>query len=97
MNASSTSQNNIPTPEDIYQRAKDYQSVLKSRTQETAELRRLPDATIKDFQDLGFFKIIQPKRWGGYEMDPIVFYKVTGTSWRSLHGLCMGIRNSWCA
>ena len=75
---SQTSVNDIPAVEDLYQRARDYQETLIGRAKETAELRRLPDETIKDFHDLGFFKIIQPKRWGGYEMDPIVFYKITG-------------------
>ena len=26
-------------------------------------------------QAAGFFKVLQPKRWGGYEMDPRVFYR----------------------
>ena len=68
----------IPSADDLYKRARDIKSVLESRAEETANLRRLPDETIKDFKDLGFFKILQPIRWGGYEMDPIVFYKVTG-------------------
>ncbi len=67
----------IPQPEELYKRARDLQSTLIERTNKTAELRQLPDETIQDFKDLGFFKIIQPKRWGGYEMDPMVFYKVT--------------------
>lgn len=32
--------------------------------------------TIADFQAAGFFKILQPRRYGGYEMDPEVFYEV---------------------
>ena len=70
-------ENTIPSAEDLYKRAYDIKPVLKSRAEETAKLRRLTDETIQDFKDLGFFKIVQPKRWGGYEMDPIVFYKVT--------------------
>ncbi len=68
----------IPSPEELYKRARDIKPVLESRAEETANLRRLPDETIKDFKDLGFFRILQPARWDGYEMDPIVFYKVTG-------------------
>ena len=78
MNASATSQNNIPTPEELYKRARELKPILSQRAEKAAELRRLPDETIKDFKELGFFKIVQPKRWGGYEMDPIVFYKVIG-------------------
>ncbi len=69
--------NSIPSTDELYQKAYEIQPVLRSRAEETANLRRIPDETIQDFKDLGFFKIVQPKRWGGYEMDPIVFYKVT--------------------
>lgn len=72
------SDNFVPTAEELYKRAKDLQPTLTERVEKAAELRRLPDETIQDFKDLGFFKIVQPKRWGGYEMDPIVFYKVIG-------------------
>mgnify|MGYP001597459401 FL=1 len=73
-----TSNNIIPSPEKLYQLARDLQQTLRNRAEDTAKLRRLSDETIQDFKDLGFFKILQPIRWGGYEMDPIVFYKVTG-------------------
>lgn len=49
---------------------------LKERAAEAASIGRIPDATIQDFQDAGFFKILQPEQWGGYEMDPQVFYMV---------------------
>ena len=62
---SQTSVNDIPAVEDLYQRARDYQETLIGRAKETAELRRLPDETIKDFHELGFFKIIQPNCWYG--------------------------------
>ena len=70
--------NLVPSPEELYIRARDLHPILYERAANAAELRRLPDQTIQDFKDLGFFKILQPKRWGGYEMDPIVFYKVIG-------------------
>ena len=70
--------NSIPSPDDLYKRARDIKPTLEARAEEAANLRRLPDETIQDFKDLGFFKILQPIRWGGFEMDPIVFYKVTG-------------------
>ena len=68
----------IPSPDELYDRARKLQPVLIEREEETAELRRLPDETIQDLKDLGFFKILQPKSWGGYEMDPRVYYRVTG-------------------
>jgi 3-hydroxy-9,10-secoandrosta-1,3,5(10)-triene-9,17-dione monooxygenase len=38
--------------------------------------QRVPDETVAEFQAAGFFKILQPEQWGGYAMDPQVFYSV---------------------
>jgi 3-hydroxy-9,10-secoandrosta-1,3,5(10)-triene-9,17-dione monooxygenase len=38
--------------------------------------RRVPDQTVAEFAKAGFFKILQPEQWGGYAMDPQVFYAV---------------------
>jgi 3-hydroxy-9,10-secoandrosta-1,3,5(10)-triene-9,17-dione monooxygenase len=47
---------------------------LRERAAEAETLRRLPDATLADFHEAGFFRMIQPARWGGYEVDPGVFF-----------------------
>jgi len=78
VNSEEQDQKGIPSPEDLYKRARDFHPVLIAREDETAKLRRLPDETIQDLKDLGFFKVLQPISWGGYEMDPRVFYKITG-------------------
>lgn len=52
---------------------------IKARQQETARLGRLPDDTINELQNNGFFRIMQPKRWGGYEMEPHHFFDVQMT------------------
>jgi 3-hydroxy-9,10-secoandrosta-1,3,5(10)-triene-9,17-dione monooxygenase len=66
-----------PTPADLVARAQ----ALRSRAARTRRYKceannKVPDETIRDFQEAGFFKILQPKRWGGYEMDPEAFYAV---------------------
>ncbi|HTJ41321.1 MAG TPA: flavin-dependent monooxygenase [Kofleriaceae bacterium] len=50
-----------------------------SRLKEADEGRRVPAETIKDFQAAGFFRILQPSRWGGFEHDPQVFFDVQQT------------------
>jgi 3-hydroxy-9,10-secoandrosta-1,3,5(10)-triene-9,17-dione monooxygenase len=50
--------------------------VLKSRANEANKSGSLPDETIADFQQAGFFKIVQPEKWGGYELDPQAFFDV---------------------
>ncbi len=57
-------------------RAEALKPVLRGRSTQAAELRRIPDETIQDFQDAGFFKMLQPEQWGGYALDPQVFYAV---------------------
>jgi len=56
--------------------ARELAPVLASRLTCADELRRLPDETITDFQRAGFFRILQPKRWGGFELDPRTFFEV---------------------
>ncbi len=65
-----------PTREDLVARARAMIPVLKARAEATEAARRIPDETIADLQEAGFFRILQPRRWGGYEMDPQAFYDV---------------------
>src|SRR3954454_8908991 len=42
---------------------------LRERASKTEELRRLPPQTERDLHDTGLFRIVQPKRVGGLELD----------------------------
>jgi len=42
---------------------------LRDRASKTEELRRLPPETERDLHDAGLFRIVQPKRVGGAELD----------------------------
>src|SRR5882757_205858 len=42
---------------------------LRDRAARTEELRRLPAETERDLHDAGLFRIVQPKRVGGSELD----------------------------
>jgi len=42
---------------------------LRERASRTEELRRLPPETERDLHDAGLFRIVQPKRVGGSELD----------------------------
>lgn len=66
----------MPTEAELVARAEAMIPALRARADEADRLCRLPDDTIRDFQDAGFFKILQPRRYGGYEMDPQTFYAV---------------------
>jgi 3-hydroxy-9,10-secoandrosta-1,3,5(10)-triene-9,17-dione monooxygenase len=53
----------------LWQRAEALLPKLKERAPKTEELRRLPDETLRDFHDAELFRIHQPKRYGGAELD----------------------------
>jgi 3-hydroxy-9,10-secoandrosta-1,3,5(10)-triene-9,17-dione monooxygenase len=65
-----------PEPAEIIARARALIPTLAERSREARRLRRLPAETIADMQRAGFFRVLQPKRWGGYEMDLHTFYDV---------------------
>jgi 3-hydroxy-9,10-secoandrosta-1,3,5(10)-triene-9,17-dione monooxygenase len=50
-------------------RAEQLLPVLRERAAQCEELRRMPEATLKDFHDTGLFRFQQPKRVGGSQCD----------------------------
>jgi len=48
---------------------------IEARASEAETLRRIPDATIEDLRNAGLMKALQPARYGGYELDPVVLYR----------------------
>lgn len=67
---------NVPSEQDLLERAKQLVPVLKERAARTEELRRVPDETIADFVEAGFYKILQPAAYGGYELPPLTLFRV---------------------
>jgi 3-hydroxy-9,10-secoandrosta-1,3,5(10)-triene-9,17-dione monooxygenase len=76
MTAQQASLQNQVTPEAVIQAAKDMIPYLKETAQRAEDERRIPDETVAMMQEAGLFRVLQPKRWGGYEMDPQVFFEV---------------------
>ena len=58
----------IPTGEEMIARAVAMVPGISARAQEAEENRRLHDETVQEMIDAGFPKIMQPKRFGGYEL-----------------------------
>ena len=65
-----------PEPAELLARARALAPALRERAAKACAERRLPAETIADLQAAGLFRILQPRRWGGYEMHPNVFYDV---------------------
>ncbi|MEA2412515.1 MAG: 3-hydroxy-9,10-secoandrosta,3,5(10)-triene-9,17-dione monooxygenase, partial [Thermoleophilaceae bacterium] len=59
---------------DVIAGIRDLLPILAERAQETEDGRRIPDESVKSLQETGFFKLLQPKPYGGYESDPVTFY-----------------------
>lgn len=49
--------------------------VLRERAQETEDARDVPADTIKALEEAGIFRLLQPARFGGFEADPLIFYR----------------------
>ena len=58
-----------PTISDMTQRARDLLPTLRERAATTEALGHLPPETVADFREGGFFRVLQPRRFGGMELD----------------------------
>ena len=65
------------TPDELVARARALRPVLRARQAECEEQGRLPDETARDYVEAGFFRVLQPRRFGGYEFDLETFLRVT--------------------
>jgi 3-hydroxy-9,10-secoandrosta-1,3,5(10)-triene-9,17-dione monooxygenase len=63
---------------------RDLLPTLRDRADEAERLRVVPEASIKELEETGFFRLLQPKRFDGLESDPIDFY----TAVRDIAGAC---------
>jgi len=66
----------IPSEAELLQRAQNLIPMLIEKADSVEQNRMVSKETIQAFVDAGFFKILQPAAFGGWEMNPAVFYKV---------------------
>ena len=59
----------IKTHAELWGRAEQLLPVLRERAAKSEELRRIPDETLRDFHDAQLFRIHQPRRVGGAELE----------------------------
>ncbi|HET7351573.1 MAG TPA: flavin-dependent monooxygenase [Marmoricola sp.] len=63
---------------------RDLLPAFRDRADEAERLRVVPEASIKELEETGFFRLLQPRRFDGLEADPIDFY----TAVRDIAGAC---------
>ncbi|MCP5179043.1 MAG: hypothetical protein H6993_14055 [Pseudomonadales bacterium] len=81
----------IPTAQALIARAEAMVPALRERAAATESNRRLPDESVAEFRDAGFHKILQPKRYGGFELG-------IGTAAECIRALATGCGSSgWIA
>lgn len=75
-----------PSGEILVQRARAMIPVLREREADAVSARQVSAQTVAEMKQAGFFKVLQPKRYGGYEMSPAVYCDIA----RTLAEGCMG-------
>lgn len=88
-----------PSIETIAASASNLVPMLRERAQQTEQDRRVSEATTQAFHDAGFFRLMQPARYGGYEYGFTAFIDVvselargcTSSSW----GCSLGAIHQW--
>jgi 3-hydroxy-9,10-secoandrosta-1,3,5(10)-triene-9,17-dione monooxygenase len=61
---------------DLLDRAKAMAPALRERAFAAENARRIPEETIRELKQAGLFRVLQPKAYGGFELDPQVFLEI---------------------
>ena len=65
-----------PSADDLVRAARNMAPALAARAEQAERDCRVPVETVAEMRQAGLFRVLQPKRFGGYEMDPSVFFDV---------------------
>jgi len=76
MEGSKSTRTTVPEPAELVSRARALIPVLAGRSLEQKQRREILSETIAEMHAAGFFRVLQPRRWGGYEMDLGTFYDI---------------------
>jgi len=68
--------NDVTVPASLINSAREMKPRLIERAAAVEEARMVGQDTISEFREAGFFKILQPKAYGGYELTPEVLTNV---------------------
>ena len=93
MRAAATPESNKGTPsaEALVARARALAPKLRERAVRAERDRNIPQESVDEFIDAGLIYTLQPKRWGGYELDHEVAFDIAVELGRSTCG-----SSAWC-
>jgi len=60
----------------MLERVESLRPMLRANAERARTERRVPGENIEALQEAGFFLALQPARWGGYELDPQMFFRM---------------------
>ena len=60
---------------DVVGKVRDLLPVFRERAQEAEDARNVPAESVKALAETGYFRLLQPARFGGLEADPVAFYR----------------------
>ena len=59
---------------DVIEGVRELLPMLRDRAQEAEDARAVPTDSVKALEGTGFFRLLQPGAFGGFEADPMTFY-----------------------
>ncbi len=68
-----------PVEIELVARARRLVPALRERAERADREGKVPDETIREMQEAGLFRALQPKQWDGYEVDPRTFFEIQMT------------------
>ena len=81
----------IPTAAELVSRATELAPTLRARAERAERERNIPMETIEEYLETGLIHTIQPRRWGGYELDHEVAFDIAIELGKSTCG-----SSAWC-
>ncbi|MCP5070598.1 MAG: flavin-dependent monooxygenase, partial [bacterium] len=79
--------------EEVVPTVRELLPAISERAEKTEVARQLLPEAVRDLRDAGMFKLIQPKRWGGFELDPAALVRASVEVARGCGstGWCLGV------
>ncbi len=60
----------------MYQAIVELQDGFRNRADQARQERKVPEQSVRELQDAGFFLALQPEAFGGFELDPQDFFRM---------------------
>ena len=66
-----------PGPEELLARARELVPSLRERVERCEQERRVPEESIRELKQAGLFRVLQPRAFGGLELDFATYVRIS--------------------